>query len=227
MNSISATDAENLVTLSYLGGELLAFQTATLTGTSEYNLTTLYRGAYGTTIADHPAGAQFALLNGAIGHFSFPANLVGQTAYLKFVSLNIVGGGIQDLASVPAYTYAITGAGRATAPWSPVHLSMARPTGGLILQRYVFATTVAFPANLVGSQGAATIAATATATFVVQKNGVNIGSMIFAPSTTIATFAMAAATTFEAGDVLTLVAPAVPDSTLADLAWTFMGTTLE
>jgi hypothetical protein len=38
---------------------------------------------------------------------------------------------------------------------------------------------------------------------------------------------MAAATTFEAGDVLTLVAPAVPDSALADLAWTFMGTTLE
>ncbi|MGH7247111.1 MAG: phage tail protein, partial [Pseudomonadota bacterium] len=88
--SVSATDAQNLATLSYVGGELLAYQTASLTGTSQYTLTNLDRGAYGTTIADHPAGAQFALLNGAIGHFPYPANLIGQTIYLKFVSLNIV-----------------------------------------------------------------------------------------------------------------------------------------
>jgi Putative phage tail protein len=47
LSSVSSTDAQNLATLSYLGGELLAYQTAILTGTSEYNLTTLYRGAYG------------------------------------------------------------------------------------------------------------------------------------------------------------------------------------
>jgi putative tail protein len=221
--SVSAVDAQNLATLSYVGGELLAYQTATLTGTFGYDLTTLYRGAYGTTIADHPAGSQFALLNGAIGHFPYPANLVGQTIYLKFVSLNIVGGAVQDLASVPAYTYTITGAGQATVTVVTGTFVNGQPTASLVLQRYVFAAAVTFPAGFAGSQGTAETAATATATFEIQQNGTNIGTMVFAAGATTATFTMAAATTFNAGDVLTLVAPAVPDATLANLAWTFIG----
>jgi hypothetical protein len=221
--SVSAIDAQNLVTLSYAGGELLAFQTATLTATSKYNLTTLYRGAYGTTIADHPMGSQFARLDKSIGHFPYPANLIGQTIHLKFVSLNIVGGGIQDLASVPAYTYAITGAGQATVSVVTGTFVNGRPTASLVLQRYVFATTVTFPSGLGGSQGTAGTAASAITMFAVQKNGASVGSMVFAAAATTATFTMASATTFNAGDVLTLVAPATPDATLANLAWTFMG----
>jgi hypothetical protein len=34
---------------------------------------------------------------------------------------------------------------------------------------------------------------------------------------------MSSATTFAAGDVLTIVAPATPDATLANLAWTLAG----
>jgi hypothetical protein len=34
---------------------------------------------------------------------------------------------------------------------------------------------------------------------------------------------MSSATVFNAGDVLTVVAPATPDATLANLAWTFLG----
>ena len=223
--SVSATDAQNLATLSYLGGELLAYQTATLTGTSKYNLTTLYRGAYGTTIADHPTGAQFALLNGAIGHFPYPANLIGQTIYLKFVSVNIVGGGIQDLASVPAYTYTITGAGQANRLRRHRYVRQRqadRQPGSAALR---LCHDRDFSGRARGSQGTAGTAATAMATFEVQKNGVNVGTMVFAAAATTATFTMASATTFNAGDVLTLVAPAVPDATLANLAWTFMGTT--
>jgi Putative phage tail protein len=222
--SVSAIDAQNLVTLSYVGGELLAYETATLIGASEYNLTTLYRGAYGTTIADHPLGAQFSLLNGAIGHFPYPANLIGQTIYLKFVSLNIVGGGIEDLASVPAYTYTITGAGQASVDVVTGTFVNGKPTASLVLQRYVFASTVTFPTGLTGSQGTAGTAATAMATFEMQKNGVDLGAMEFAAAATTATFTMTSPTTFNAGDVLTLVAPAIPDATLANLAWTFMGT---
>jgi hypothetical protein len=221
--SVSATDAQNLATLSYLGGELLSYQTATLTSASKYNLTTLYRGAYSTSIADHTSGTQFALLNGAIGHFPYPANLVGQTIYLKFVSLNIVGGGIQDLASVPAYTYTITGAGQAMTTVVTGTFVNGKPTASLVLQRYVFATAVVFPAGLTGSQGTAATAATAATSFQVEKNGVNVGAMAFAAAATTATFTMVSATTFSAGDVLTLVAPAVPDATLANLAWTFVG----
>jgi hypothetical protein len=84
--------------------------------------------------------------------------------------------------------------------------------------------TVTFPAGLAGSQGTAGTAATAMATFEVEKNGVNVGTMVFAATAATATFAMTSAATFNAGDVLTLVAPAVPDATLANLAWTFLGT---
>ena len=195
LSSVSATDAQNFVTLSYLGGELLAYQTATLTATSKYSLTTLYRGAYGTPISEHPAGTHFTLLNGAIGRFPYPANLIGQMAYLKFVSLNIVGGGIQDLASVPAYTYTITGAGQPTVTVVTGTFLNGMPTANSVMQRYVFATTVTFPISLTGSQGTASSAATGTATFTMQKNGVNVGTMMFDAAATTATFTMPSVTT--------------------------------
>jgi hypothetical protein len=34
---------------------------------------------------------------------------------------------------------------------------------------------------------------------------------------------MNSATVFDAGDVLTVIAPASPDATLANIAWTIMG----
>ena len=138
LGSVSATDAANLVTLCYAGGELLAFETATLTGPHKYELTTLYRGAYGSAITDHPAGAHFACLDGSIGRFAYPSSLIGQSVYLKFASMNIVGGGLQSLASVPAHTYLIRGAGQASS--SIVSGSFTgRPTANLVLQSYVFA----------------------------------------------------------------------------------------
>ena len=220
--SVSATDAANLATLCYVGGELLAYQTAMLTGLYKYSLTRLYRGAYGTMITDHPTGTQFARLDGSIGRFSYPTSLIGQTIYLKFPSTNIVGGGLQSLASVPAYTYMVKGNGQA--PSTVVSGSYTgKPTANLVLQNYVFAASATLPAGLSGSRGTAAIAATAMTTFNLQKNGTNVGTMVFAASTTTATFTMSSATFFSAGDVLTVVAPATPDATLANLAWTILG----
>jgi hypothetical protein len=123
---------------------------------------------------------------------------------LKFVSLNIVGGGIQDLAPVAAYTYAITGAGQGTVTVVTGTFVNGKPTANLVLQRYVFATTVTFPAGLAGSP--------------LRR------SLWWRQRQTPWCRHSTSATTFNAGDVLTLVAPAVPDATLANLAWTFMGT---
>jgi hypothetical protein len=220
--SVSAADAANLVTLCYVGGELLAYQTATLTVTSKYNLTTLYRGVYGSTIADHPTGTLFARLDQAIGRFSYPRTLVGQPIYLKFPSMNIVGGGLQSLASVPAYTYMVRGTGQASSTVVSGSYT-GKPTANLVLQSYVFAVSVTFPVGLSGSRGTAATVPTATTTLDIQKNGASVGTMIFAASATAATFTMGAATVFNAGDVLTVVAPATPDATLASLAWTFLG----
>ena len=221
--SVSAGDAANLATLCYVGGELLAYQTATLTTTSHYGLTTLYRGAYGSTIGSHSPGAQFARLDQAIGRFPYPSTLIGQTIHLKFPSANIVGGGAQSLASVPAYTYTVTGSGKASIATTVSGSYTGPTTPNLVVQRFVFAGTVTFPAGLTGSQGTAGIAATATTSYSIKKNGANVGTMVFAAGATTATFSMASATTFMAGDILTVVAPASPDATLANLAWTFVG----
>jgi hypothetical protein len=222
--SVSAADAANLVTLCYVGGELLAYQTAILTAAGKYALTTLYRGVYGSTIADHQPGALFARLDGSIGRFPYPNSLIGQTIYLKFASINIVGGGLQSLDSLPAYPYAVNGIGQA----SSIIVSgsfIGRPTANLTLQSYVFAGPAILPAGLSGSRGSAATAATSTTTFDIQKNGTNVGTMVFAPAAAAPTFTMNSATVFNAGDVLTVVAPAPPDATLANLAWTIIGIT--
>ena len=210
------------MTLCYAGGELIAFETAILTGPHRYELATLYRGAYGSAITDHLSGANFAYLDGSIGRFRYPSCLIGQSVYLKFASMNIVGGGLQSLASVPAHTYLIRGAGQASS--SVVSGSFTgNPSANLILQSYVFAAPVTLPAGLSGSWGTATIAPTNPAIFGIQKNGAEIGTMKFAASASAATFTMGSPTDFNAGDVLTVVAPATPDATLANLEWTFMG----
>jgi hypothetical protein len=221
--SVSATDAANLVTLCYMGGELFAYQNAGLTSGYHYNLRTLYRGVYGTSAVSHPAGTQFARIDQSVGRFPYPNTLVGQAIYLKFLSFNIVGGALQNLAAVVPYIYTATGAGKASVSTTVPGSFAGLPTANEVVQRYVFAGTVKFPVGLAGSQGTAGVAATASTTYAIQKNGADIGAMTFAASSMSATFAMPAATTFMTGDVLTVVAPLIPDPTLADFAWTFVG----
>jgi len=221
--SVAATDAANLVTLCYMGGELFAYQTARLTSAYHYGLTTLYRGAYGTIAASHPAGTQFARIDQSVGRFPYPSTLVGQSIFLKFLSFNIVGGAVQNLSQVPAYSYTATGSGKAAVSTTVSGSFAGTSTPNLVVQRYVFAGTVTFPVGLTGSQGTAGVAATSSTTYAIKKNAANIGTMVFAAAATTATFAMASATTFMSGDVLTVVAPLTPDPTLANLAWTFVG----
>ena len=71
-------------------------QTATLTSANNYALTTLYRGLYGSAIAAHSSGAQFARLDNAVFKYDLPAQYVGRTLYIKLQSFNVFGGGVED-----------------------------------------------------------------------------------------------------------------------------------
>ena len=141
---------------------------------------------------------------------------------MKFPAINIVGGALESLASVPAYTYVVKGAGQASSIVVSGSYS-GKPGANLMLQNYVFATPTIIPAGLSGSQGATATAATAVAVFDIQKNGATVGTMVFDASANVATFTMNSAAAFNAGDVLTIVAPATPDPTLANLSWTITG----
>ncbi len=106
-------DALGLNTASYVGGEIIAYRDATLTGPNAYDLDYLVRGAYGTEGAmiagAKPAGTKFARLDQGIFKMPYDQSRIGSTIYLKFQSFNIWGGGLQDIADVPAYTYELTG----------------------------------------------------------------------------------------------------------------------
>ena len=80
---------------------------------------------------------------------------------------------------------------------------------------------VSFPANFLGSFAVANVAATSSAVLSLKKNGAQFGTLTFVGTT--GTFS-APATSFAPGDLLEIVAPLVPDATLAQLSITLIGT---
>lgn len=110
LTSGTVLDRDRLTTLCWVDGELVAYQTATLTGASRYDLASLRRGAWGTPIGEHAANSRFVRLDQAVFKYPYDKDLVGQTLYVKLRSFNIYGGAVQDLATLTPTTYAIAGA---------------------------------------------------------------------------------------------------------------------
>lgn len=94
--------------------------------------------------------------------------------------------------------------------------------------RVAFANAVSFAGNFAGSKGSvlSTKEATGSTTFIVNKNGSQIGTIVWAAATATPTFATTsgAAQSFAAGDILTVVGPATADTTLANWGVTLLGT---
>lgn len=223
----TTADADAFVTLCYCDGELISYETATLAAPYRYSLTYLRRGVYGTPIGAHSSGSSFARFgpnDPSLFKYVYPASFVGQTIHVKLPAFNIFGQAMQSLAGLTPTSYTLTGDGAVQGPAYVSGSWAGSPGAGQVVERYIFATPVGFPAGLGGSYGAAGAAATASASFAIAKNGTAIGSMVFAAGATSASFAMAAATAFAAGDVLTIAAPTPADPTLANLAWTLAGT---
>ncbi|MFG7180662.1 hypothetical protein ACGYQ5_14135 [Burkholderia pseudomallei] len=66
--------------------------------------------------------------------------------------------------------------------------------------------------------------ATASTTYSVTRNGTAIGTLTFGAGSTTGTVSITSAVSVAAGDLLGLTAPATPDTTLANFAFTFAGT---
>lgn len=110
MVSGSAADAAKGTTLIAIDGEYLAYQTAMLTGTNAYNLTTLNRGLYNTSGLAHASGVAWVRVDQSIAVLKdLDLTLIGQTIYIKVTAFNTFAAGEQDLSTVTAYTYTITG----------------------------------------------------------------------------------------------------------------------
>lgn len=103
----NATDVVNGIPPTYVGGEIVAYQDLLLTSPFNYDLTTLKRGAYSSTIHTHPAGTPFVLLTQGIFKMTVPSALVGNTVYFKLQPFNTFNGGVADFASLTAIPYVV------------------------------------------------------------------------------------------------------------------------
>ncbi|TGY90645.1 hypothetical protein E5163_05900 [Marinicauda algicola] len=100
---------------------------------------------------------------------------------------------------------------------------MGQPSADEILMRVPIARRTRMKVDLAGSQGVAGAAATAQTDFDIRRNGTSFATMRFAAAGTVADFIAATETVLEPGDVLSVVAPAAPDTTLADIGFTLAG----
>lgn len=98
-----------------------------------------------------------------------------------------------------------------------------KPSAGARVHHFVFPRAVSLPAGLVGSVARAAIAPAAAASFALRRNGSAIGSISFAAGQATATFVLAGGAGFVSGDRLEVMAPAVQDATLADIAVSLVG----
>lgn len=100
------------------------------------------------------------------------------------------------------------------------------PTASVKVLRVPIARAVTFPANFANSVGTASANATGSTAFDIQKNGSSVGTITYGAGSSSATFASSggASVSFAAGDVLSIIAPATPDATLADVGIVLAGT---
>lgn len=96
--------------------------------------------------------------------------------------------------------------------------------------RVILPRDVRLVQNLTGSECLADVAANAATTVVLNKvsggTTTQIGTANWAPSATTCTFSFVADVDFASGDIVEIEFPATPDSTLADISITLVGTRL-
>ncbi len=153
--------ADMAATMCLIDGELICYQSATLTNPSLYGLDTYIRRGYlGTTIAAHAAGAPFARLNGATFPFPYLAPHVGNLLYAKFQSFNLWGHAVVPLSDCIAYPFApvaAPGAAPGSAAWTAVGTTLSN--GGVSIPAIVItgssdnpsATSIEFDYRVTGT----------------------------------------------------------------------------
>lgn len=96
------------------------------------------------------------------------------------------------------------------------------PGDALPVMTYVAVRDMRLPADLLYSQFYLADAPTGALTFKLHKNGVEIGALHFEASSNVGSATFLAAVSFEPGDRLQILAPAVEDNTAGDLSVTFV-----
>lgn len=179
----------------------------------------------GVTVTQPAAGQVLVTIPGG-GGSSLVAKDQGTTIDSAVVLINFEGDGVvvtqtasgQILVTIPGAT------GGAVDYDVSTYIADKRPSGAVAF-RHNFTKAVDFAANFALSESDAVVAATASAVFLVKKNGTQVGTLTFAASGTVGTFATTGGTakSFVAGDILEITAPTPQDATLSGVSITLAG----
>jgi hypothetical protein len=102
-------------------------------------------------------------------------------------------------------------------PYDVAFSVYSKPTASEKLFRFRACRAFTVPTSQTNAQARAATQATNSTTFTIEKNGTNIGSIVFGAGSIYGTVTISSATSFAVGDLLTVTAASTPDSTLADI----------
>jgi len=131
-----------------------------------------------------------------------------------------VGTGIS--ASVTSGILTLTTVGQQ--PYDIIAFNPGTLSASQVLYRAEMVRNVVLPASLTGSVASSSVSATAAATLTIANNGISLGTVNFAASSTSGTFTFASAVTLVSSNILTITNQATADATLANVSITITGT---
>jgi hypothetical protein len=98
-----------------------------------------------------------------------------------------------------------------------------QPTSSQVMLLHAMAFDIDFPIGLPGSQAACLTAPDTEAVYSVQLDTVEVGTITFAASSTVGTFAAPIAFSTMPGQLLSVIAPSSPDASQSDVTITLVG----
>lgn len=99
-----------------------------------------------------------------------------------------------------------------------------KPDDNVEVMKFMAVRAIDFPDDFAGSYGHVGTNPTSTASFTIKKNGSTIGTISINTSGVFTFNTTGAGTSLAAGDRISVQTPTPQDATLADVAWTFLGT---
>jgi hypothetical protein len=106
LNSVSDITVNAFETLCRVNNEFLAYRDVTLTGVARYAINYLRRGLYGS-VQGANTGDSFVRCDDALFKFAYNPIYQGVSIKLKFPAFNLYEEALQDLSTVPVYSFTI------------------------------------------------------------------------------------------------------------------------
>ena len=117
IDSITFTDCLSGKNMAFVGNEIITFSTITPITTTQYELTGIIRGRFGSQKEDHLAGSDFYFLGNEISFLTFQEALPGVTRQIKLVPYNIkLSGSVADATAID-----LSLSGKSRTPYIPTN----------------------------------------------------------------------------------------------------------